>query len=116
MYMQSPLLRCVCSAVNYLQHAKILYASEVVIFAFLPFGLASTVSATSDKADILRDGINKKRGEDLSEVSVHLELAALEAYMNNENRGQGLGFVVFGVVIDKVRASPTTRPHSIVCF
>ena len=79
----------------------------MVIFAFLPFGLASTVSATSDKADILRDGINKKRGEDLSEVSVHLELAVLEAYMNNQNRGQGLGFVVFGVVIDKVRASPT---------
>ena len=85
----------------------------MVLFAFLPFGLASTVSATSDKADILRDGINKKRLEDLS---VHLELAALEACMDKENRGQGLGFVVFGVVIDKVRASPTTRPHSIVCI
>ena len=85
----------------------------MVIDAFLPFALASTVSATSDKADIMRDGINKKRGGDLS---VHHELAALEAYMNNENRGQGLGFAVFGVVIDKVRASPTTRPHSIVCF
>ena len=88
-------------------------AVMAVVFAFLPFGLASTVSDTSDKADNLRDGINKKRVKDLS---VHLELAALEACMNNENRGQGLGFVVFGVVIDKVRASPTTRPHSIVCF
>ena len=113
MCMQSPLLRCVCSAVNYLRQANLFYASAGVVFAFLPFGLASTVSATSDKADILRDGINNKRLEDLS---VHLELAALEACMNNQNRGQGLGFVVFGVVIDKVRASPTTRPHSIVCF
>ena len=113
MCVQSPLLRCVCSAVNYLRQAKFIFASVGVIFAFLPFGLASTVSATSDKADILRDGINKKRLEDLS---AHHELAALEACMNNENRGQGLGFVVFGVVIDKVRASPTTRPHSIVCF
>ena len=77
-----------------------------VVTAFLPFGMASTVSATSDKADILRDGINKKRGEDLSD---HHELAALEAYMNNENRGQGLGFVVCGVVIDKVRASPHNK-------
>ena len=75
-----------------------------VVFAFLPFGLASTVADTSDKADNLRMGINKKRGKDLP---VHHELAALEAYMDNENRAQGLGFVVFGVVIDKVRASPT---------
>ena len=101
-----------CSAAGYLRTGLFFYAILVVLFAFLPFGLASTVSATSDKADILRDGINKKRLEDLS---AHHELAALEACMNNENRGQGLGFVVFGVVIDKVCASPH-RPHSIVCF
>ena len=101
-----PFLSCVCSAAGYLRTGSIFYASVFVTCAFLPFGLASTVSDTSDKADILRDGINKKRLEDLS---VRLELAALEACMDNENRGQGLGFVAFGVAIDKVRASPHNK-------
>ena len=96
-----------CSAVSYLKHeGGAISAFGFVLCAFLPFGLASTVSATSDKADALRDGMNKKR---LEYLSVHLELAALEACMNNENRGQGLGLVVFGVVIDKVRASPHNK-------
>ena len=77
-------------------------------FAFLPFGLAATLSQASDRCDELRDAINTKRGDDLGKDTdaaamqlSELELRRLEMYLDNLNRGQGLGFLVFGIVIDK---------------
>ena len=71
----------------------------------MPFALASTVSTTSDKCDTLRDLINNKRGDDLSlgsiSIDTAIQLGELERYLQNLNRGQGLGFVMFGIVIDK---------------
>ena len=62
----------------------------MLIFAFLPFGLASTVASCSENCDTLRHVLNHKRGEDLSDLETHNALAALETFMKELNRGQGL--------------------------
>jgi hypothetical protein len=69
----------------------------MLIFAFMPFGFATTVTDTATTCDTLRERLNTKRADDLSN---HPELIALETYMKELNRGQGLGFTVFGIVID----------------
>eukprot|EP01052_Picozoa_sp_SAG31_P049251 SAG31_NODE_10693_length_1109_cov_1.017822_1_plen_66_part_10 len=56
------------------------------------------MSNTSDKCDDLRHKFNAIRGKDLS---THMELVALETFIKEVNRGQGLGFTVFGIVIDR---------------
>eukprot|EP01048_Picozoa_sp_COSAG05_P020282 COSAG05_NODE_3406_length_2084_cov_1.447859_1_plen_442_part_00 len=90
---------------GYLEDRAPMTALFVCLGAFMPFALASTISTTSDKCDTLRDLINKKRGNELSLGSISsdtaLQLAELEKYLQNLNRGQGLGFVMFGIVIDK---------------
>ena len=69
----------------------------MIISLFLPFDIASTVTRTSDKCDQLRAKLNEKRGNDLD---THMQIVALETYLKEFNRGQGLGFTVFDVVID----------------
>ena len=94
-------LGCWCGAFAlfaiYVEKRALVTLVVMIVFTFLPFGIATTVSSTSDKCDELRDKINAKRGDDLT---AHLELASLETYMKELNRGQGLGFVVSGIVID----------------
>ena len=94
-------LGCWCGAFAwfavYVEKRALMALVCMIVFTFLPFGIATTVSSTSDKCDELRDKINAKRGDDLT---AHLELASLETYMKELNRGQGLGFVVSGIVID----------------
>ena len=69
--------------------------------AFVPFGLASGISNTSDACDALRDAINTKRGDNLGKLHEHgSHLLEMEKYLEKLNRGQGLGVTVFGVVID----------------
>ena len=74
--------------VMYLESGNAVSIAFGFVIAFLPFGFANTVSTTSTSCDTLREGLNVKRGSDLS---THLQLAALETYMKELNRGQGLG-------------------------
>jgi hypothetical protein len=78
----------------------------MLFFLFLPFAVAYTLMKTSDMCDELRDKINDRRKPYLTssdtEMSQKAELnvAMLMRYLNNLNRQQGLGVVVWGMVID----------------
>lgn len=82
---------------GYLEGRKPVMFAMMMLWFFLPFGVASTVTSTSDKCDQLRAMLNNKRGNDLD---THMQVVALEIYLKELNRGQGLGFAVFGIVID----------------
>eukprot|EP01050_Picozoa_sp_SAG11_P008136 SAG11_NODE_702_length_7661_cov_3.468659_8_plen_296_part_00 len=75
----------------YLQARRIFALICVFFCAFIPFGIAATVSDTSDRCDKLRGAINQKR---IADLGLHFELSALETCMDNENRGQGLGCAI----------------------
>ena len=63
-----------------------------------PFLAARDVSATSSRCDDLRQELNDKRVTDLGS---HTIVDALEQALDRLNQRQGLGFVVYTVVIDK---------------
>ena len=57
------------------------------------------VAATSSRCDMLAEALNtqaKVHGE-----AVHVRLDYLLCALGRSNRGQGLGFKVLGVVVDK---------------
>ena len=67
----------------------------------LPILLALDVAATSSRCDLLTDALNQvaiSYGE-----SCHLRVDYLLGTLHRINRGQGLGFRVFGAVIDRRR-------------
>ena len=67
----------------------------------LPILLALDVAATSSRCDLLTDALNQvaiSYGE-----SCHLRVDYLLGALHRINRGQGLGFRVFGAVIDRRR-------------
>lgn len=72
----------------------------LVLCAFFPFAIAATLSRASDMCDELYATINDKRGQHLGEPGwgSEMELVRLERYLARLNRGQGLGFLVFGIV------------------
>eukprot|EP01047_Picozoa_sp_COSAG01_P028524 COSAG01_NODE_1918_length_8905_cov_2.532591_7_plen_455_part_00 len=88
---------------GFLYSRSLLQFLQMILTTFMPFALAASVVNTSDNCDKLRDIINKQRGDELEtgiNEKTELQLVALERYIQNLNSGQGLGFVVFGVVID----------------
>jgi hypothetical protein len=88
---------------SFLQGRSLAQFVQLILSTFMPFALAASVVNTSDNCDKLRDIINKQRGDELESginEKTELQLVALERYIQNLNGGQGLGFVVFGVVID----------------
>eukprot|EP01052_Picozoa_sp_SAG31_P043107 SAG31_NODE_7077_length_1792_cov_1.193986_1_plen_415_part_01 len=74
----------------------------LIVFGLLgvlcPFLAARDVSATSSRCDDLRQELNCKRVTDLGS---HTIVDALEQALDRLNQRQGLGFVVYTVVIDK---------------
>jgi len=71
-----------------------------VAAACFPFGLARDVAIASSKCETLKTSLNEKRGADPS-VETHAKLAVVESLLQNQNLGQGLGFVVAGHVLDE---------------
>ena len=69
------------------------------IFATFPLFLAADVAGASSDCDTLKDELNNKRGADLS-VENDAKLFVIERLLQNLNKGQGLGFVVAGKVLD----------------
>ena len=71
------------------------------IFAPVPLLVAANVAATSSRCDLLMDALNATaivHGE-----SCHLRLDYLIRALSRLNRGQGIGFVVCGIVLDRKR-------------
>eukprot|EP01043_Picozoa_sp_COSAG02_P026824 COSAG02_NODE_1556_length_11948_cov_8.326441_5_plen_537_part_00 len=65
-----------------------------------PLKLLAAPAALSTKCDDLKEKLNAVRISDLS-PEIDARLIILERAMANVNRGQGVGFNVFGFVIDK---------------
>eukprot|EP01051_Picozoa_sp_SAG22_P021389 SAG22_NODE_4704_length_1186_cov_3.561178_2_plen_151_part_00 len=64
---------------------------------------AADVAETSSLCDTLREELNKKRIEDaITDIAALNELTQLEMALDRLNQSQGLGFVVFNIVVDKV--------------
>ena len=71
------------------------------IFAPVPLLVAANVAATSSRCDLLMDALNATaivHGE-----SCHLRLDYLIRALSRLNRGQGIGFMVCGIVLDRKR-------------
>ena len=58
------------------------------------------MAGASSDCDTLKDELNNKRGADLS-VENDAKLFVIERLLQNLNKGQGLGFVVAGKVLDR---------------
>ena len=68
-------------------------------FAFLPLGMSLGAATTSTQCDSLQESLNDKRCESINDSDEKLE--RLERSLERCNRGQGLGFVVGGRVMDR---------------
>jgi hypothetical protein len=65
-----------------------------------PLMVLTAPAGVSTACDDLKERLNQVRINDLNR-STHERLAILESAMANVNHGQGVGFSVFGYVIDK---------------
>lgn len=91
---------------NYLAHPT--WGHMVLnLVSLLPFCVAWPLARTSDYCDKLMTVLNTKRVLNLAEndlaaqIQVNNHLTALETALTRQNNGKGLGFVAFGVVINK---------------
>ena len=75
------------------------YLLIIAIVAAIPVLLAADIAATSSRCDLLSDSLNAVAISHGPEC--HLRLDYLETRLRRMNRGQGLGFRVFGVVVDR---------------
>ena len=67
-----------------------------MVLALLPLGLALDVAAASSRCDEFMDSLNEKRTQEN-----HEQILWLETKLSKLNKGQGLGFSVYGVVLDR---------------
>jgi hypothetical protein len=70
------------------------------LLACVPMLILWDVAATSSECDLMIKLLNDKRICNPSD-EVHLKITRMEAMCNKLNKNQGLGFVIFGVVVDK---------------
>ena len=71
----------------------------VVLATLIPLLLATAPSTVSTCCADLLEALNDLRAE--GELEKLPRILELELFLKNKNRGQGLGFVVLGVVLDK---------------
>jgi hypothetical protein len=71
-----------------------------MFMAMGPTVLLWDVADASSECDLLVKSLNEKRVADPSDAA-HIKIYKLEVMISNLNKKQGLGFVVFGVVLDK---------------
>ena len=76
------------------------FAVFAVANLFLPLSLLAAPAALSTACDDLKEKLNAVRISDLS-PEIDARLIILERAMANVNHGQGVGFNVLGIVIDK---------------
>jgi len=77
-----------------------LFLYLTVFLACLPLCMAAGVAGASSDCDAVKAQLNKKRASDLS-VENDAKLYVIERLLQNLNKGQGLGFVVAGKVLNK---------------
>eukprot|EP01046_Picozoa_sp_COSAG06_P007286 COSAG06_NODE_353_length_16899_cov_14.694345_18_plen_384_part_00 len=97
-----------------------LFATAAMSMA--PLLLAADVAAASSDCDHVRSTLNDKRAEDMS-IETDTKIQIVERLLSNANRGQGLGFVAGGRVIDRatlknvaVAVSGTARRNNYPLF
>jgi hypothetical protein len=77
------------------------------LLAFVPIGFAWPLAQLSDRCELLMTTLNNMRVHNLADnelalqVLVNNHLTALETALAKQNGGRGLGFVAFGIVINK---------------
>lgn len=80
--------------------SKNVYIITLVSFSPLPLMTVWPIAVLGTSCDELLSELNDMRSERLSIDTAH-RIEALRGYLRNLNREQGLGFVFFGVVLDK---------------
>jgi hypothetical protein len=70
------------------------------LLACLPAALLWDLADASSECDLLVKDLNDKRLKDPSDAT-HVTIVKLETMLGQLNKNQGLGFVLFGVVLDK---------------
>ena len=73
--------------------------AQTVASACYPLLLAMDVASVSTAIDKLGETLNTKRADDMSYEN-HIKLEVTESLLRNLNKGQGLGFVVGGMVLN----------------
>lgn len=92
--------------------SQFVYLVETAVALALPLVLALDVASTSSQCNHVRGALNDARirildneNLDLNAVApvdfAHKEITELETALGNVHRRQGLGFTVFGVVVDR---------------
>ncbi len=79
-------------------HVGLLFATA--FNSMLPVLLALDVASASSACDHIRSTLNDKRAEAMT-VEADAKIQVVERLLSNANRGQGLGFVAGGRVIDR---------------
>jgi hypothetical protein len=70
-----------------------------VAFAALPLLVALIPAQVTTRCELLLERLNDMRPE--GDAVLHNRVLELEIYLRNTNRGKGLGFVLFGTVINR---------------
>ena len=89
---------------TFLQFSGIIWLITMIMLILLPFALSLDVARASSLCDMLREVLNLKRIA-APFASVHQTLKIIEQALDRLNQGQGLGFVVFGTVLDMRKLS-----------
>jgi hypothetical protein len=72
-----------------------------------PLKLASGTALVSSNCDILMENLNRVRLNDLN-LQQHQRVSVLETALKNVNNGQGIGFKVLGLVVNKQKLRQMT--------
>jgi hypothetical protein len=84
--------------VNPFEHHVEVYFSVIIVAASLPMFIASVPAGVSSQCSKLLDGLNELRPE--FTVEQNQQVLDLEQYLLRANSGQGLGFVLGGIVVN----------------
>lgn len=84
---------------KYLDGGNPVDLAQTVASVCLPLLLAMDVASVSTAIDKLGETLNTKRADDMSYEN-HIKLEVTESLLRNLNKGQGLGFVVGGMVLN----------------
>ena len=78
-----------------------LQLSFLVLFSTIPVQLATGPATVSTSRDDLKESLNDIRLANPLSVEVDERVSILERCLTNVNRGQGIGFKVFDIVITR---------------
>ena len=83
-------------------HQHIIDFAAAVVISLLPLVLAKDVAACSSHCEELLVKLAERRKDEPNCQATHQALRRLETIIQRENKGQGLGFVVATIVVNKL--------------